>query len=310
MPRPFNSGLPGGFLCGIPLYLLILTAPCAAQEVPDTLKERIENYFEALDGKFEAVAGAPAVRGTRLRAIDEYFIHALQRHQSFFALIRTNSKGVVISEVVRGAGPERSYRKIGGQRWHIYVKSKKRPYYGLLKGDNGRYYLFWGRPVLKATSHGQRFVGAVATKIDLWDCIHNFTASITEPFLIRLGNLSLYDHKWREVEDSIEKRISVPGISRISLRHEQPKPPPPPRADTVVLPAHSKEHTQALSTGRGANHAQNRFSFAKLTLIDKIVFGLMIVALALLLILIWRLFAWFGDWRRHKKVEKKENLFS
>jgi hypothetical protein len=282
----------------------------SAQETPpDTLKERIESYFTALSDTFESIVDAPAVRGTRLRAIDRYFIHALQRHQTAFAFIRTNSKGVVISEVVRGTTPERSYRKIGSQRWHIYVKSKKKPYYGMLKGANGRYYLFWGRPVLKASRHGQRFVGAVAAKIDLWDCIHHFTSTITEPFLVKLGTLTLYDHKWHEVDDAVETRISVPGVARISLRHATPTSPPPSRADTAV-PSASPPRTTTASTNAEVSGQAKNFSLGALTLIDKIVFGLMAVALVVLLILLWRILAWLRDWRLRRKIEKEDNLFA
>lgn len=309
MLQALFSGLSKGLLSGA-LLCLAFAPPASAQGAQDTLKEQMESYFAALSDSFEAVVEAPAVRGTRLRVIDRYFVHALQRHQTFFAFIRTNSKGVVISEVVRGTTPERSYRKIGSQRWHIYVKSKRKPYYGMLKGDNGRYYLFWGRPVFKASRHGQRFVGAVAAKIDLWDCIHSFSSSVTEPFLVKLGSLSLYDHKWQEVDEAIEERLNVPGISRISLRHARPAPPRVTRADTAVLPPQSRQSGDAAAAEAASLDRIKRISLDKLTLIDKIVFGLMAAALVVLVVLLWRVGAWLRDWRLRRKIEKEDNLFA
>ena len=86
---------------------------------------------------------------------------------------------MIISEVIRGEKTERPMRDVSGQRWFRKVSRNKEAYYTLIKDrEQARYYLFWCRPILK---RGNRFIGSVVAKIDLWDSFYEFSNFNIEP---------------------------------------------------------------------------------------------------------------------------------
>lgn len=201
------------------LSTFIVTTACCAQN----LQEQLNEYFVDLDAAFAKVAQSGALRSTSLRSAERLFVREMRRNQAYTVFLRTNSKGVVISEVIRGEKVERPMRSIANQRWFRTVSTKKEAYYTLIKdSDRGRYYLLWTRPVLK---RGDRFVGAVGVKIDLWDSFYEFSNTRYVPFLIKLGRKSLFSHKWKKTPGSMEQPLAIQGIKDISVIYLPEKEP-------------------------------------------------------------------------------------
>jgi hypothetical protein len=175
----------------------------------------LNRFFSSFDATFTGIVNTNAVKSTDLRQAERLFIREMKKHQAFNTFIRTNSKGSVIAEIVRAERVERPMRDVSDQKWFKFVSEKKESYYSLIKDDErGRYYLFWGRPILK---QGNRFVGSVLLKIDLWDGFYEFSNTVYQPFLIKLGRKSLFAHKWGDGNNVTEKPISIQGIERISV---------------------------------------------------------------------------------------------
>jgi hypothetical protein len=266
-----------------------------------TFKENIEQYFTELMESYNSIASAQGVKGTSLPRTDRYFVSALKKHQVFYSLIKTNSKGVVVSEVIRGQTPERNYRKVDNQRWFTVVSGKHEGYEGFMKEEEtGRYYLLWGRPIIKGSSH---FAGGVVAKVDLWDCFHEFSDKAEEPFLIRLGNLSLYSHKWKKGISYDEVALDIPGVKRISVRF--------PKSGAQLTPPDSiaQSMTAVGDTEKGKKTKTGKFSLKKLSTIQKITIAVMGVALLVLLFYLSKLISRFKDWRLRKKIDKEDNMF-
>lgn len=182
---------------------------------PANLQAELNNYFAGLDEAFAKIVDAGAVRSTSLRPAERLFIREMRKNRAYTEFLRTNSKGVIISEVVRGQKVERSMRDVADQKWYKKVSDSKEAYYTLIKdNDRGRYYLFWARPVLK---RNDRFVGSVVAKIDLWDSFYEFSNSVYVPFLIKLGRKSLFAHKWKDGSNGAEKELTIPGIEKIAV---------------------------------------------------------------------------------------------
>jgi len=61
------------------------------------------------------------------------------------------------------------------EAWVKSTVKKHTAYWGRIKlEETGRYYLVWAAPVIEKDKKGKETVeGAVALKIDLWDCFHN-----------------------------------------------------------------------------------------------------------------------------------------
>lgn len=276
-----------------------------------SFKQDIEQFFVDLKQDFDQIANATAVKGTNLSRTDRYFVYTLKKNQPFYSLIKTNSKGVLISEIIRGEKPEREFRDVGTQRWYTTVARTHNDYHGFLRDDEqGRYYLFWAKPVLKKTHSGSaRFVGAVAAKVDLWDCFHKFSTGIEKPFLVRLGKKSLYSHKWKTEADYEEEALDIPGVKRISIRYGKSGMQQVP-TDSLSIAMAQDSISQALKTTEAkVKDKKKPASLKKLNNFQKIIIVVIVVAVLVLLFYISKLIVHFKDWRLRKKIEKEDNLF-
>ncbi|MBN1757612.1 MAG: cache domain-containing protein [Chitinispirillaceae bacterium] len=204
-----------------PAVVFFLFSPVSGAS--SSLQEEVNFYFVKMDEAFARIVESGAVKSTSLRSAERFFIREMRKNLAYNTFIRTNSKGLVISEVIRGQKVERPMRDISNQKWFRMVSQKKEAYYSLIRDqEKGRYYLFWARPILK---RGNRFIGSVLLKIDLWDSFHEFSSSIFTPFLIKLGRKSLFSNKWEEGATGIEKPLTVQGIDRISIVYSSERAP-------------------------------------------------------------------------------------
>lgn len=272
-----------------------------------TQKEDIEKYFSDIKETFDYVAAAPAVKGTNLPRTDRYFVSVLKKHQPFYSLIKTNSKGVIISEIVRGQTPERNFRVISDQPWFPALSKKFEDYAGLLKEDNGRYYLFWCKPVVKGNKH---FIGAVAAKIDLWDCIHKYSSNVAEPFLVRLGNKSLYSHKWKTTDLYEQVALDIPGISKIYVRFPKGVPQDAAVDSSAIAATPDTVVKTAIVTEPVVEKAKTEKSPAKKNnTFRTIILVIMGIALIVLIFYMNKLYIFFKEWRLRRKIDNEENIF-
>jgi hypothetical protein len=198
-------------------------------------KDSIEHYFSVMKKDFDRLADNPMMKKQKAKPVNGLFVVALKKHQPFYSLMRTNAKGIMVNEVVRGQIPEKVKKNIKDQEWFKKISKTATEYYGFtFIEENGRYYLFWVSPVLGPKN---KFGGAVVAKIDLWDCFHEMSKETTEPFLIRLGGKSLYSDKWKNAKNMTEIPCEVAGVEKISLVTEKPVAAP----DTSLLSAPHKD---------------------------------------------------------------------
>ncbi|HEX2958854.1 MAG TPA: hypothetical protein VHO70_18610 [Chitinispirillaceae bacterium] len=73
-----------------------------------TVKQDLDNYFVQIDESFTAIQKSSAIKSTNLKLAENLFVRELKKNQSFFAFYRANTKGKIVSEVVRGKTAERS----------------------------------------------------------------------------------------------------------------------------------------------------------------------------------------------------------
>ena len=202
-------------------------------------KDSIEHYFSALKKDFDRLADNPVMKKPKAKPVNGLFVVALKKHQPFYSLMRTNAKGIMVNELVRGQMPEKAKKSskekskdnVKDQEWFKKISKTATEYYGFtFIEENGRYYLFWVNPVLGPK---KKFGGAVVAKIDLWDCFRDLSKETTEPFLIKLGGKSLYSDKWKNSRNFMETPCEVAGVEKISLVTEKPAAVP----DTTMASA-------------------------------------------------------------------------
>jgi len=197
------------------LFIVTLYIPATYGENIYTL---VNTYFVSLDSAFGAITrGVSRIQG--LNPTDEYFINALNDHSEFEYLMRTNSKGKIISKASGGKAAPRNYRFIGDQTWHKTTEISKKPYYGNIIQKQG-YYLFWNRPVMVRTKSGSRFGGAVAVKINLKKCFQNIASKNKIPFQIIYNKRTLFSNIKKGVPGSFsENKLAVYGMPGLVVRY-------------------------------------------------------------------------------------------
>jgi hypothetical protein len=181
-----------------------------------TVKQDLDTYFAKIDETLTAVQKSSAVKSTDLRLAENLFFRELKKNQPFYAFYRANTKGKIVSEVVRSKPAERTGTIVEDEQWFKAVKKNNEDFYTVFKDEErGRYYLIWSKPILKK----EQFKGAVCLKIDLWDCFYDYSNGIYYPILVKLGKKTLFSHKWNDVIRSTEESLVVPGIKNISVRY-------------------------------------------------------------------------------------------
>jgi hypothetical protein len=266
-------------------------------------KDSIEHYFADLKKDFDKVADNPAMKKPKLKSINGIFVTTLKRHQPIYSFMRTNAKGVMVNEVIRGQVPEKVKKSIKEQEWFKKISKTATEYYGFtFIEENGRYYLFWVSPVLGPK---KRFAGAVVAKIDLWDCFHEMSKETTEPFLVKLGEKSLYSDKWKNSKNIDEVPLEVAGVEKISLVTEKPAAVPDSslsasRKDTGAVAAVAP----ALLNDKPVVKAKSPGFFAKNKVLV-IICG--IVILAIIIVLLVQFYSWLSNVFTMRNINKADD---
>jgi hypothetical protein len=279
----------------------------AQSSTPSPLKTEIETFFSELKTTFDKSAASPSVKGTNLSKTERYFVSVLKGNQPFYSLMKTNSKGVMITEVIRGQSPEREFRNIKNQRWFYTISKSLSDYNTYIKDKNGRYYLLWAKPILK---NNNRFVGAIVVKVDLWDSFYKISSDRERPFLIKLSKRSLFSHKWKNAVPYDQEPLEIPGAKNIQVRYPKGAFDTTPESastlaaatDSIVTPPQQPALT--MENRKDIKPVKN-----KLTTFHKTLLIIMVIALLGLIIYLTKLMTIFSDWRLKKKIDREDNLF-
>lgn len=195
---------------------IIITAYSTLVFSATTVKQDLDTYFAKIDETLTTIQNSSAIKSTDLRLAENLLFKELKKNQPFYAFYRANTKGKVVSEVVRSKPVERTGTNVEKEQWFKSVKKSNQNFYSVFKDEErGRYYLIWSKPILKKGE----FKGVVCLKIDLWDCFYDYSNGIYFPILVKIGKKALFSHKWNDVIRSTEASLVVPGIKNISVRY-------------------------------------------------------------------------------------------
>ncbi len=261
-------------------------------------KDSIEHYFAGIKNDFDKLADNPAMKKAQGKSVNGIFVSSLKKHQPVYSYMRTNAKGVMINEVVRGQVPEKVKKNVRKQDWFKRISKTATEYYGFtFIEENGRYYLFWVTPIL---GHKNKFEGAVVAKIDLWDCFHEISKETTEPFLIKLGGKSLYSDKWKNGSAILETPLSVPGVEKISLIVEKQEP---------ALDTAAKKDTGAVAAVSpallGDQKVKKEMGFFAKNKVLIIIIG--IIALGVIIFLLIQFYMWLSNVFTMRAINKADD---
>jgi hypothetical protein len=207
---------------GSPSHSLeIQGAKDANQPVQKVLDQVLDTIFAKTKADFDKMAASPIVKSLKRKPVNGFFWKSLKTHQPWHSVFRTDKKGAVINEVIRIEGESKEKRSVAGEPWFAKVSKTMKEHLAINKNEKtGRYYLVWASPIISKVKGKETFQGAVVAQIDLWDCFDRYSDKSTTPFkVLILDRVVLYEHLWRDTIKYTEKRLTVPGIDKISVRY-------------------------------------------------------------------------------------------
>jgi hypothetical protein len=281
------------------IVLFVSFAPAQTFSSAGGMAERMNGYFADLQAEFDRIATAKAANSMRLRTIDWHFVKSLKANQPIYSLIKANSKGAVISEVIRGEKPERKKRSVADQAWFRKLAGGGENHVDFIKDEETqRYYLLWARASLSPRT--RKFTGAIIAKIDLWDCFHKISAGFEEPFLIKIGSLSLYSHKWEKEAGYADEELAVPGLKNVRVLHAKTA------AVQNVPDSLAAAQQAALAAQASVKAPASPEKQAKMKKLRKIVIIYWIVVLVLLAFAAFRLIVWIQHKMLQRKIDRED----
>jgi hypothetical protein len=242
----------------------------------------MDSFFVNIRENFIKTGGSPLLKSSKTSAVTVMFMKRLKAHRTWYSLIRTDKAGKIINEVVRIKGVSREKRTVTNQAWFQKMAADRKGYANLIKEDNGRYYLFWAEPVTAKIKGKTVFAGAVAAKIDFWDCFEQLADNQTIPFLIRVNHrFTLYDHLWSDTIKYTDNQLTIPGVDHIAVHI-------PGTQAIVTQTSHAVDTPAVMQTGVGSTRSpQQDAALAKTKkLHNTIVLSIVAVSVIILLILI------------------------
>ena len=151
----------------------------------------------------------------------ELFHLELDSNSCFYALIRTDSKGHILNNVVRDEVSAESFTDASKRDWFMAPQKDHRGYYGPIVKVQNHYCLVWSRPIMASSVLGsKKFCGTVAVLVNLAECLHQFETAYSKPFDLLYKGKSLYNSSWN-ASDTLweEEPVSMMGITDFALRY-------------------------------------------------------------------------------------------
>jgi len=183
----------------------------------------IEEHFDNVHSVLRNLADHEVMISSNFRKADAPLKNTLVEHTEILSLMRTNSRGKVINEIVRDGEAGQKYRDVSSQGWFSETASMN-PYYGYIKRRDGDVELFWCFPV-GLGGGGNRFGGAMVAKIDLERAMKNISEKIGSPFKLVVDNRDVYEHEWSGAENASVEKLELRGATELPVKLLVKSPP-------------------------------------------------------------------------------------
>jgi hypothetical protein len=204
--------------CISALLLLTLTFSINPAEIDDAVA-RLSNVFVQLEQNLNDLAGNPAMRGG-VKAVPPLLRQFIRDHEAIVAIMRTNSKGKVVNEIVRNGEAGELYRDISGQAWYRKT-SALRPYFSKIRMADKSVQLLWSLPIRIRQSGSERFGGALMVRIDPVNCFETVAMAYGQPFEVFAGATRLYSYQWRSTYAAALTPVTIHGLSGAMLHSQK-----------------------------------------------------------------------------------------
>ena len=174
--------------------------------------EIVSSWFAETDNLLRQTAQEIAPIGN-LGASETLLNEKIANQPAFEVLLRTNSKGKVISEVTQQGIQQRSFRTVGTQRWHRGTEASQQTYYGMLL-SGGSLSLFWVRPLATANN---RFGGTLVARVNVEKALRELAQKHGVSFAVEREGNEIFSNL--DVPGAEKRPLLVPGIDGLVMSY-------------------------------------------------------------------------------------------
>ncbi len=179
----------------------------------DETTAAVAEHFDALHTTIAQLAESDALASANIKRAVAPFKKTMSSHASVTSMMRINSKGKVVNEVVREGRPGRRFRNVSRQGWFTET-ARLNNYYGYLKRRDGDFELFWCFPIVLS---GNRFGGALVAKIDMKRALKTVAGEIDKPFRVVYEKRVFFAHEWNKSGETATKKLDVRGTEDLKF---------------------------------------------------------------------------------------------
>jgi hypothetical protein len=223
-----DSPLPTRTLCmkisSLLPMLLMAVASIAGANAGDSASF-VTEHFTRLEKDLADLADQPQMEGTvdEARPIVRKFI---QSRPEIVSLMRVNSKGKVVNEIVRNGKAGTLYRDISKQEWYRHTL-RIASFHGLSTTESNRMALLWSKPIRTSKDGKVGFGGAVLATIDLMAGFTRIAGANNRPYEVTRNSASIYSFNWIPGITATATKAEIKGLGEIVINTPMPSAPAP-----------------------------------------------------------------------------------
>ncbi len=234
---------------------LVITACCGVPGVRASVPEEISKHFGNLDTSLKELSEAREMRVRDISEANDPMQQYMDRFPEVIAVLRINSTGKVVNEIVRKGRPGKKFRDVSSQSWFSTVRDLD-PYYGYLETRGEKMYLFWSWPIKVESGPDFRSGGAVVAKIRLNEALNSVRDEAKSPFRVLVENDVQYSHDWEKGANYEEQPLRVKGLPEAGLQYVPSQraaaQSTPAEKETASVPETEKETEETATQGEKA----------------------------------------------------------
>jgi hypothetical protein len=297
-------------VCAMAVGAVFLTP---AYSSTDSVLATTEAYFSFLKDGFNQCAASSIVKNARSPQLRAYFSGIMKKYPTIQTLMRVDAKGIVVCECIKGEKHAVKKRSVAKRSWFLKTAKGFKEYNCMVKEKNGRSLLYWSIPMLRDGAGPGRFNGAVVAAIDLKGCFRAIAMAGAQPFLVRLNNINVYEHAWKNKMIFVETRINVPGVEGITIRYQksnvsimsQTETPHQSNPETLALTSAASSARSASDSSK-AEHKVSAVSAAKKNM--PIIVSLIVLIIIVMVLLIIQIVDRINQRRTTQSLDKFDRL--
>lgn len=177
--------------------------------------QTISTYFIVCDSLLDNLSNRLAPIAD-LELTDKLLLAQIKSFPDFEYLLRTNSKGKIISKVANNQIQPRDFRNIGRQTWFKVLKMTKKPSYDKIMQKQG-IFLFWVKPVIQ----NKRLTGTLVAKINLKKSFSRIALENKIRFRVMYKRKNIFSNFKKKISSSLaNEKLSIYGIPGLLVQYQ------------------------------------------------------------------------------------------